>query len=198
MNIKVLLAVSLILVVTATMGHSGKTATDGCHYCRTNCLQRGVLEGVRHCHDASVKKAGVEQKIAGHAEIIDGDSIRIATQSIRLLGIDAPELKQHCEVNNSVEPCGQHAHKKLSELIGGHLVYCLWSETDRYGRLLGTCYIREKNINAEMVKLGMALAYRRYSDQYIEEEQQARDAAIGLWGGSFIEPWKWRKEKRSK
>ena len=198
MNINVLLALSLILVVTATMGHNGKTDAYGCHDCRTNCLQWGVSEGVRHCHDSFDKKTGVEQKIVGHAEIIDGDSIRIGTQSIRLSGIDAPELKQHCEVNNSVEPCGEHSRKKLLELIGGHSVYCLWSETDRYGRMLGTCYVREKNMNAEMVKLGMALAYRRYSDQYIEEEEQARDAAIGLWGGEFIEPWKWRKKKRPK
>ena len=198
MNVNALLALSLILAVTATMGHNGKTAADGCHYCRTNCAQWGVSEDVRHCHDSSDKKKEVEQKIAGHAEITDGDSIRIAMQSIRLLGIDAPELKQYCKVNNSGVPCGEHARKKLLELIGGRPVYCFWSDVDRYGRLLATCYVREKNINAEMVKLGMALAYRRYSDQYIEEEEQARDAAIGLWGGEFIEPWRWRKEKRPK
>lgn len=35
-----------------TLSHPGNTASDGCHYCRTNCASWGVTSGARHCHNA--------------------------------------------------------------------------------------------------------------------------------------------------
>jgi len=31
--------------------HPGRTASDGCHYCRTNCDRWGEVYGERHCHN---------------------------------------------------------------------------------------------------------------------------------------------------
>ena len=45
--------------------------------------------------------------IAGHAEVTDGDTLRIGATRIRLTGIDAPELAQTCTGQSGKEwPCG--------------------------------------------------------------------------------------------
>ena len=46
-----------------------------------------------------------------------------------------------------------------------------------------------------MVRNGYAVAYRRYSKDYIEDEEYAKKNKIGLWSGNFIHPEKWRKLK---
>jgi hypothetical protein len=46
------------------------------------------------------------------------------------------------------------------------------------------------------VRAGLALAYRRYSNDYVAEENAARDAKRGLWSGEFTPPWDWRHESR--
>ena len=44
-----------------------------------------------------------------------------------------------------------------------------------------------------MVRNGHALAYRRYSKEYIFDEEFAKENKLGLWQGKFINPEKWRK-----
>jgi endonuclease YncB( thermonuclease family) len=44
-----------------------------------------------------------------------------------------------------------------------------------------------------MVGDDWALAYRRYSEEYIDEEKTARDNQMGIWRGEFMQPWKWRR-----
>jgi endonuclease YncB( thermonuclease family) len=48
-----------------------------------------------------------------------------------------------------------------------------------------------------MVQEGWALAYRRYSSQYVKEEGEARAAGTGVWHSQFVEPWEWRKQSRA-
>ena len=43
---------------------------------------------------------------------------------------------------------------------------------------------------------GWALAYRKYSMDYVGDEDAARAAGKGLWRGKFIPPWEWRRGKR--
>ncbi|NBW05383.1 MAG: thermonuclease family protein, partial [Alphaproteobacteria bacterium] len=43
---------------------------------------------------------------------------------------------------------------------------------------------------------GMALAYRRYADDYIADEEAARAARLGLWAGQFDAPWEWRRSQQ--
>ena len=47
-----------------------------------------------------------------------------------------------------------------------------------------------------MVRQGWALAYRRYSKDYVDEEAAARQARVGMWRGEFVPPWEWRKGTR--
>ncbi len=135
--------------------------------------------------------------VAGVAVIIDGDTIDIAGERIRLHGIDAPESRQSCSVNGSDWRCGESATLALAHEASGRTVVCKGSKRDRYGRTIAVCYLDGANLNAMMVREGFALAYRRYSKDYVGEEDAARTAGRGLWRSSFTEPWKWRRGTRT-
>ena len=131
--------------------------------------------------------------ITGKPDIIDGDTIKIAGQRIRLHGIDAPESKQSCTVNGEEWRCGQEATWALARIIENHWVMCREKDIDRYKRIIAICYLDDgTDLNALMVSQGWALAYRRYSMDYVDEEEAARDARVGIWRGEFVEPWEWR------
>ncbi len=53
-----------------------------------------------------------------------------------------------------------------------------------------------EDINAWMVLEGLALAYRRYSHDYVDEEADDQAARRGIWASEFVRPWEWRRGKR--
>ena len=70
-------------------------------------------------------------------------------------------------------------------------------EPGRYGRRIGYCYASDgTDINRWMVRQGFAVAYRKYSKRYVEAEEAAKQAEIGVWQGAFVLPWEWRRGKR--
>jgi endonuclease YncB( thermonuclease family) len=131
--------------------------------------------------------------ITGMARISDGDTITVEGARIRLNGIDAPETDQVC-IDKAGEnyACGIAARDALNGLIQGRAVTCSGNEIDLYGRRIMTCSVDQTDINAAMVTSGWALAFRRYSDIYVNQEQTARARQAGLWSGAFIAPWDWR------
>ena len=135
--------------------------------------------------------------ISGPARVIDGDTIEIADERIRFHGIDAPESKQNCEWPGKTIPCGRLATTALIDLTAGADVTCKIREKDRYGRWVAVCYDPDGfDIGLNMVHTGWALAYRRYSMDYVETEAKAREAKRGMWKGEFVPPWEWRRGKR--
>ena len=136
-------------------------------------------------------------EVYGPAQVLDGDSIIIGSTNIRLHGIDAPEIPQLCYVDREAWLCGLSAKRALIEMLGKLPVRCHWAERDHYARALATCYQDGENINAKLVAVGLAVAYRRYSDRYTKVEAAARAAARGLWRSSFDSPWKWRRDHPS-
>jgi len=136
------------------------------------------------------------EEITGPAQVIDGDSIRIADIKIRLHGIDAPEAKQMCRVKGKDWRCGHAATETLSFLLIGAPISCTWTERDQYDRALATCYRKDMNINEMMVRVGMALAYRRYSTVYVEQEDAAKAEGKGFWDAESVPPWDWRRGVR--
>ena len=44
-----------------------------------------------------------------------------------------------------------------------------------------------------MVRQGYAVAYRRYSKQYLVDEEYAKENELGIWQGTFLSPEKCRK-----
>ncbi len=138
-----------------------------------------------------------QAEAVGVASVVDGDTLELNGQRIRLHGVDAPESGQSCldEAGNRYR-CGQQAAHFLSRLINRHPTRCLVSGEDRYGRLIGICFSNGVELNRAMVSEGHALSYRRYSLDYVHDEDRARLERVGVWQGNFIEPWRWRRGER--
>jgi endonuclease YncB( thermonuclease family) len=66
-------------------------------------------------------------------------------------------------------------------------------DVDRYGRLIMRCLAGGTDIAEHLVENGLALAYRRYSTDYVAAETIARDRGLGVWAGTFEAPWDWRR-----
>ncbi|OJU49860.1 MAG: nuclease [Mesorhizobium sp. 61-13] len=124
----------------------------------------------------------------GRAVIVDGDSIELGGQRIRLRGIDAPEYRQTCNRNGSEYPCGRAAREALVQLTAGRAVTCSGWRNDRYGRLLGDCKAGAVDLNSAQVAAGWAVAYGDFE----VEEARARGAKAGIWAGTFEWPQDWR------
>ncbi len=137
------------------------------------------------------------ETLTGVASVVDGDTLVIHGERIRLHGIDSPESAQRCTRPNGQQwRCGQKAALALADRIGRQTVRCEGKERDRYGRLVAVCYHKGQNLNAWMVRQGWALAYRRYSKDYVGQEQQAEASKAGIWSGTFVPPWEWRSRRR--
>ena len=135
--------------------------------------------------------------ILGKAKIIDGDTIHIKSNKIRLHGIDAPETKQTCKIDNQDWYCGKQSTKELKNLINNQKVECNVNDVDRYNRYVAICFVNEININQWMVKNGWAIAYRYYSKDYVVEEEYANDKKLGIWKSEFIEPYAYRRQNKN-
>jgi endonuclease YncB( thermonuclease family) len=128
--------------------------------------------------------------------ISDGDTLKILTASnqqikIRLAGIDTPEKAQ---------PLGNKAKKTLASLTFQKQATVDVETIDRYGRTVGTVIINGLDVNAELVRQGMAWVYRKYTNdkKLYRLEAEAKLAKRGLWATDHpIEPWLWRKGKRT-
>jgi endonuclease YncB( thermonuclease family) len=126
--------------------------------------------------------------------VSDGDSLRSGRLKIRLHGIDAPELKQTCtDSTGATWPCGRAARDAVSEITKAAPLRCVLIDVDRYGRLIMRCFAGGTDIAEHLVENGLALAYRRYSTDYVAAETIARDRGRGVWAGTFEAPWDWRR-----
>ena len=141
--------------------------------------------------------------ISGIAKVIDGDTIKIEKNKIRLFGIDAPESKQLCKKIwlsisflsfNKDYPCGEISTNKLKIKINNRFIVCKSQNKDRYNTLIAECYKDKININRWMVQNGYAVAYKKYSKKFIAQENLAKREKLGLWAGTFEMPWEWRKK----
>ena len=119
--------------------------------------------------------------ISGTALIVDGDTITISGNKIRLNGIDTPEKDQTCRRAGVTLRCGYEATETLRNWTYTKEVRCVGDTKDRYGRLIADCFVDGYNVNARLVYEGLALAYRKYSKQYVPEEDKARAAKRGIW-----------------
>lgn len=136
------------------------------------------------------------QEIAGTVRVGDGDSIDIGRTRIRLHGIDAVELAQHCKDGGGKDyACGEEAKRTLEDLVRGKTVRCDERHgVDQYGRVTAVCTADGVNLNAAMVDSGYAVAYRQHSLAYVPNEERARAAKKGLWAGTFEVPSQYRRE----
>lgn len=137
------------------------------------------------------------QTISGQASVIDGDTIDIHGQRVRLHGIDAPESSQTCDSTaRGTWRCGQEAALALDDFIAGRPVMCLGRSQDRYGRTIARCTVGAIDLNGWLVLNGWATAYRTYSKDYVAAEEQAKAGRRNIWSGGFAQPETYRMAQR--
>lgn len=141
--------------------------------------------------------AASAQPIYGVAVAADGDSLTVDGRRIRLFGIDAPEFGQVCRRDSEQWACGDESAERLSKLVTGREVRCVPVGTDQYERVLARCSAGAADVNRTMVALGYAVAFRRYSQDYVSAEESAKLAKRGLWSGTFEMPAEVRAQARS-
>ena len=136
--------------------------------------------------------------IAGTPEVIDADILKFGLQRVILWGIDAPDQNQMCQMNGAAWGCYDVAKRQMQLLAGRGEVIChLKGDPDPFGRRFGVCESGGQDLNAEMVKAGLALAFEEQSADYDGQMAEAIGAGAGLWqvGVTFEEPWIFRRRE---
>ncbi|WP_457579220.1 thermonuclease family protein [Ensifer adhaerens] len=149
----------------------------------------------------SVCPAFAEEAIVGRASVVDGDTIEIAGERIRLHGVDAPESWQLCEDGDGLRyRCGREAATKLDQFLqASRPTRCEFVERDRYRRFVAACFRADGvEVNRRLVEHGLAVDWSRYSGgAYANAQDKARAQALGIWRGRFQLPCEARA-RRSK
>ncbi len=131
--------------------------------------------------------------ITGKARVIDGHTVEVAGRRVRLHGIHAPALDQTCRWPGRTIDCGTLAKLALMDLTAGTDVVCRPRDRDPDGPFVAVCFADGFDIGRNMVHTGWALAYRAQSTVYVDTEETARKAKRGMWRGTFVKPWDWRR-----
>ena len=208
LRLTTILFFSFTLISVDAFAHGGGLDGLGCHHNRKAAgyhCHRGPMAGqlFRSKNEAVQKLRPPKQsqqpkastaELTGIPKITDGDTIRIGNTRIRLHGVDAPEATQTCTADGKEWRCGWEATNALANIVGRHWVTCSKYDMDRYGRIVAVCRAGPIDLNAWMVGNGWAVAYRRYSKDYVRDEQEAKAARKGMWRGEFMMPWDYRRK----
>jgi endonuclease YncB( thermonuclease family) len=134
------------------------------------------------------------REISGRARVVDGDTLVLGKEKIRLDAIDAPETDQIClDAKGRRWTCGLAARNGLAARIRGEILTCSTRGVDLHGRTLAGCRAGATDLQRWMVRMGLAQSFVAYSRHYEPEETEARRALTGLWSGAFVSPWDWRR-----
>jgi endonuclease YncB( thermonuclease family) len=138
--------------------------------------------------------------------VYDGDTLKAVGHDIeikiRLVGIDAPETKKG--KRKPGQPYSQQAKKFLMSIVLNKIVDIKGYGLGPYNRVLSVVYFDGKNVNLELVKAGIAEAYRGKQPKgfditpYRLAEAEAKKAGRGMWsiGNKYVSPKDWRKMHR--
>jgi endonuclease YncB( thermonuclease family) len=142
---------------------------------------------------AGMAVAGPDGRIA----VVDGDTIRVGGETVRLFGVDAPELDQTCRrPGGEVWRCGDWARGEVRRIFDGRRASCDPVDVDQYGRTVAICSVDGYDVGGTLVANGYARAYLRYSDLYLETEKAAVVAGRGIFGSDMAAPEDYRAASR--
>lgn len=125
-------------------------------------------------------------------KIVDGDTIKAnindKVESVRLIGVDTPELK---DPRKPVQCFAKEASEKTKELLEGKDVRLESDPTqgdrDKYQRLLRYVFLKDgTNFNKLLIEQGYAFEYTydipyKYQAEFEAAELSAREKGLGLW-----------------
>ncbi len=133
----------------------------------------------------------------GAVEVVNGDTLLVGGQRVRLYGIDAPETGQYCVTKRQQQfDCGRVAARTLRLFLGGATVRCKARDRLPDGTLLASCFAGRNDLAAQMVVGGWAMADPKTGAEYRRGELAARATNEGLFKGNLLPPWEWRAGKR--
>lgn len=127
--------------------------------------------------------------------VIDGDTLEIDGQVARLEGIDAPELGQTCLAGGKRWRCGLEAALVAKKLIGFAKVTCTIRPNEGAVPKV-SCLVGTTDLAQTLIRQGYAVAVPDSAPLYAGAEREAKAAKLGLWRGSFVNPWEWRQGVR--
>jgi endonuclease YncB( thermonuclease family) len=135
-------------------------------------------------------------EVTGVPDVVDGDTLRFTEVTVRLHGIDAAETGQRCiGYDKQITRPGELAINFLKDHVK-HGIKCIGDIYDDYGRLVAKCYDSSgTDIDKALVKHGLAWAYVKYSDDYTEDESDARNRREGIWSMACQAPWEFRERR---
>jgi endonuclease YncB( thermonuclease family) len=137
------------------------------------------------------------ETLEGRATALTGDTLRLRGRTVRLSGIDAPELDQQCGAQSRGRSwrCGAAAQTSLQALVRGQTVRCVAGGSDASGHSLASCYLGDKDLAAELVRRGHAFAETGAFSTYARLESTARSAKLGLWRSDVERPSDYRARR---
>jgi len=128
--------------------------------------------------------------LVGQVSIVDGDTLDLHDERIRLWGVDAPESTQLCRGRDR-RPyrCGALSANTLDAFTRTKTVRCTPIDDDRYGRIVGRCAVGKIDLGQMLVSRGLAVEEPQYSHgHYTADQLAARRAGRGIWAGRFVDP----------
>jgi endonuclease YncB( thermonuclease family) len=138
----------------------------------------------------AVAKAG----ISGVPTVIDGETVELGGERFRLYGINAPDLRQKCEIRGRDYDCGHVSKTALMDLVAGVEINCVSRAPVAAGTRRATCYANGYDLAEGMAHTGWAMAMPRDGGKYLRMERRAERARRGLWQGKFTPPWDWKSD----
>ncbi len=135
--------------------------------------------------------------LTGSARAISGTTIELGGKRISLYGVDSPDVRQYCKLDDGKPyPCGRLAAESLIRIIGAKTVTCQLSKEEPITD--GRCFVDGKDIAITMIESGYAMVsnknldYNPVLNDYRHHMSEAKSKGIGLWQGTFIDPSIWR------
>ena len=139
---------------------------------------------------------GVRSDVSGRVVVIDGDTFDVGGTRVRLFGIDAVENDQSCATQRGASwSCGAWVTSVVTERFQNQTARCQTLDRDRYNRVVARCYIDGMDVARQLVRDGLAFAYRRYSMDYDLDEKAAAIRGEGLHGSRVQIPALYRQNR---
>ncbi len=143
--------------------------------------------------------------ISGTARVIDGDTISIRKQCIRLAAIDACEVDQAGFRRDVEWPCGKVARSFMRSIADGKHVECRVIDMDQYRRLVAQCFESGRDVGLAILAAGLAETLFRYLPKqhrmelkaYVAAEERAKAARLEMWSAEIEKPSEYRQSRQT-